>query len=276
MLNKVQLTDIITCAIKAGDEILDVYHSADFGVESKVDDSPLTQADKRANDVITDVLQKKYSEIPILSEEGIHLSFAERKNWEYFWLVDPLDGTKEFIKKNDEFTVNIALIHNGQPIIGVIYAPVLDILYVAKTGLGSFKLRDASKQSIFSETDLLKLASKLPIPKQDNGNTVSAIASRSHLSAETEEYLNKVKEKYGEISITSAGSSLKLCLVAEGKAEVYPRFAPTMEWDTGAGQAVVEQANGSVINVETNEPLVYNRENLLNPWFIVKKEGFDF
>ncbi|RKL68150.1 3'(2'),5'-bisphosphate nucleotidase [Salipaludibacillus neizhouensis] len=274
MLNRVQITDIIAFAIKAGDEILDVYHSADFGVESKVDDSPLTQADKRANDVITDFLQKNYAEIPILSEEGTHLSFTDRKNWEYFWLVDPLDGTKEFIKKNDEFTVNIALIHNGQPVIGVIYAPVLDILYVAKRGLGSFKLANASKQSMSSETELLNLAIKLPIPKQDN--TVSAVASRSHLSAETEEYLNKVKEKYGEITITSAGSSLKLCLVAEGKAEVYPRFAPTMEWDTGAGQAIVEQANGTVINTETNEPVVYNKENLLNPWFIVKKERFDF
>lgn len=273
MIKQVQLADIIACSLKAGAEILDVYHSADFGVESKKDDSPLTLADKRANDVITDSLESKYPEFPILSEEGKHLDFEDRKNWEYFWLVDPLDGTKEFIKRNDEFTVNVALIHNGKPVIGVIYTPVLDTLYVAKEGLGSFKLENASEQTIKSEEDLMKLATKLPIEKKDE--KVSAIASRSHLSPETEEYLNKVKEKYGEVEITSAGSSLKLCLVAEGKAEVYPRFAPTMEWDTGAGQAIVEQANGKVINVETNEPLVYNKENLLNPWFIVKKEGFD-
>ncbi|WP_371017754.1 3'(2'),5'-bisphosphate nucleotidase CysQ [Pseudalkalibacillus sp. JSM 102089] len=273
MLNKIDLTSIIHIAMNAGNRILDVYNSENFQVEHKKDDSPLTLADKKSHEAIENGLNSLELKLPILSEEGEHLAFEDRKDWEYFWLVDPLDGTKEFIKRNGEFTVNIALIHNGHPVLGVIYAPVLDTLYVAKEELGSFKLSKVANKDFNSIEEFTSVALKLPLEKKEE--KISAVASRSHLSPETEEYLNNVKEKYGEINITSAGSSLKLCLVAEGTAEVYPRFAPTMEWDTGAGHAIVIHAGGTVTHTDFNEPLVYNKENLLNPWFIVRKKGFD-
>lgn len=273
ILNQIKIEEIIFTAIEAGKQILEVYGSDDFEVENKKDDSPLTLADKRSHEAIVKGLELLNLDIPILSEEGHHLEFGDRKDWEYFWLVDPLDGTKEFIKRNGEFTVNIALVHNGKPVMGVIYAPVLDTLYVSQEGLGSFKLNEAANREFKTAEEFTSVALKLPLEKEEE--RISAVASRSHLSPETEEYLNKVKEKYGEIDITSAGSSLKLCLVAEGTAEVYPRFAPTMEWDTGAGHAIVIHSGGTVTHTESEEPLVYNKENLLNPWFIVKKKGFD-
>lgn len=275
MLNNISMVDLLNISIDAGNEILKVYQSADFGIETKSDDSPLTKADQQSNDVIVNGLQRMTPDVPILSEEGKHLPYEARKDWEYLWVVDPLDGTKEFIKKNGEFTVNIALVNQGQPVAGIVYAPVLDMAYIAKAGFGCYKLEQAKEKAsaLHSEQELSEASAKLPTA---NDNTkIYAVASRSHLSPETEEYLNKVKEKYGEIEVTSAGSSLKLCLVAEGKAHVYPRFAPTMEWDTCAGQAVVEQAGAQVLNVETNKPLNYNKENLLNPWFIVKRDDFE-
>ncbi|MDQ0482444.1 3'(2'),5'-bisphosphate nucleotidase CysQ [Guptibacillus hwajinpoensis] len=272
MLNAINLERIIGISIEAGKEIINVYESANFGIETKQDDSPLTIADKKSHEVIVKGLESLNLDIPILSEEGQHLEYQDRKGWNYFWLVDPLDGTKEFIKRNGEFTVNIALIHNGKPVMGVIYAPVLDTLYVAQEGLGAFKLDEAANREFSTVEEFASVALKLPLPKTEE--KISAVASRSHLSLETEEYLNKVKEKYGEIDITSAGSSLKLCLVAEGTAEVYPRFAPTMEWDTGAGHAIVIHSGGTVTHTDSDEPLVYNKENLLNPWFIVRKKGF--
>lgn len=275
MLSRINIVDVLKIAIQAGEEILAVYQSPDFGVETKSDDSPLTRADQQSNDLIVGSLQNLYPKIPILSEEGKHLPYDDRKNWEYLWVVDPLDGTKEFIKKNGEFTVNIALVINGKPAVGVIYAPVLNEAYIAKQGLGSYKMENAKETAaqVTDEKQLIGRSVKLPV--SGAGSKIYAVASRSHLSEETKAYLNKIKAKYGEIDVTSAGSSLKLCLVAEGKAHVYPRFAPTMEWDTCAGQAIVEQANGTVINVETNAPLTYNKDNLLNPWFIVKKDGFE-
>ncbi len=270
---KIQILDIIKISINAGKTILDVYHADGVEVEYKSDNSPLTLADKKSNAMITHQLNALYPDIPILSEEGKHLPYSERKSWDYLWVVDPLDGTKEFVKRNGEFTVNIALVHKGNPILGVIYAPVLDTLFFAQTGLGSFKLQQCSEQMTLDEAELITQAEKLPLAVQRE--QISAVASRSHLSPETEDYLNKVKEKFGEIDITSAGSSLKLCLVAEGLADVYPRFAPTMEWDTAAGQAIVEQAGGKVVQVDTGLPLRYNKEDLLNPWFIVKSSDFD-
>ncbi|TKD70803.1 3'(2'),5'-bisphosphate nucleotidase CysQ [Pseudalkalibacillus hwajinpoensis] len=264
---------MITIALEAGAKILEVYGSEDFKVESKKDDSPLTLADQKSHETIVKGLEDLTPNLPILSEEGNHLKYEGRKDWDYFWLVDPLDGTKEFIKRNGEFTVNIALIHQGKPVLGVIYAPVLDTLYVAKEGLGSYKLEGVTSKQYNSVETFTTLAMKLPLDKKDE--KISAVASRSHLSKETEEYLNKVKQKVGEIDITSAGSSLKLCLVAEGTADVYPRFAPTMEWDTAAGHAIVMNAGGTVTQPNTGEPLVYNKENLLNPWFIVRKDGFN-
>jgi len=275
VLEKINIMDIVKTAIKAGENILEVYHSDQFEIEEKSDESPLTLADRKSHDTIVKELNSLYPQIPILSEEGKHLPYEERKSWEYLWLVDPLDGTKEFIKRNGEFTVNIALVYKGSPILGVIYAPVLDIVYFAKEGLGSFKLENSKSiiKELSEETELTTHSTKLPIEQKREHTTV--IASRSHMSKETEEYIESLKEEVGEVEITSIGSSLKLCLVAEGTADVYPRFAPTMEWDTAAGQAIVEQAGGKVYKIEKNKdsifPLVYNKENLLNPWFIVKK-----
>lgn len=257
MLDAVNISDIIQISIEAGKKILEVYNSDEFEVKNKADNSPLTLADKLSNDTIVEELSRLYPDIPILSEEGKDITYSERAKWDYFWLVDPLDGTKEFIKRNGEFTVNIALIHQGKPVLGVIYTPVSDEVYFAKAGLGAYKL-----------TNGLQL--KLPI--ENNRAVTTVVASRSHMSAETEEFINSLKQELGEIELITAGSSLKLCLVAEGKADYYPRFAPTMEWDTAAGQAIVEQAGGVVINVEIDSSLDYNKENLLNPWFLVKRK----
>ncbi len=218
-------------------------------------------------------LTQLYPHIPVLSEEVKAVDYQERKKWDCLWIVDPLDGTKEFVKRNGEFTVNIALVCKGKPVIGVIYAPVLDRLYFAKKGVGSFKMEQAkSVNKMKNDHELLKAA--LQLPYHDNQDKKVVVASRSHMSPETVEYVNQVKEKYGEAEVTSIGSSLKLCLVAEGEADVYPRFAPTMEWDTAAGQAIVEQSGGKIVIPEDNQPLVYNKENLLNPWFIAMREGW--
>lgn len=257
-------------AVKAGWEILDVYDSGDFEIELKQDKSPLTVADKKSHRVIVEGLTKLNEGIPVLSEEGKHRPYGERKSWEYVWVVDPLDGTKEFIRRNGEFTVNIALVHRGVPVLGVIYAPVLDVIYYAAVGIGSFKVEEARKHM---SGDVYAGAVRLPIDTR--GDTVYVVASRSHMSLETEEYVNEVRQKYGRVDIKSSGSSLKLCLVAEGKADVYPRFASTMEWDTCAGQVVVEQSGGKVVQVDSGARLTYNKENLLNPWFVAKQGDFE-
>ncbi len=253
-----------------------IYNS-EIQVELKEDNSPLTQADKKSNEVITEYL--KDTPYPILSEEGKSILYSERKGWERFWLVDPLDGTKEFIKRNGEFTVNIALIENGIPIIGVIYVPVTDCLYFASKERGAYIVKDHNLEFEFDlqlnnpgEANEMSIGKhsgiKLPIKK--NGRPFTVVASRSHLSEDTETYINKLKEKHGEVEMISSGSSLKLCLVAEGKADVYPRLAPTMEWDTAAGQAIVECAGKKVVDFGTGLPMTYNKENLLNPHFIVE------
>lgn len=266
MLEQIDLNEVVSIAISAGEKVLDVYQT-DFQVEKKEDQSPLTLADRQSHMIITTKLNERYPGIPILSEEGREIDYSERSRWEYLWIVDPLDGTKEFVKKNGEFTINIALVHHGKPVLGVIYAPVLDTLYVARKGMGAYKLEKATAS--MEKGQWMDQAKKLPLSFDKKRFTV--VASRSHLSPETEEYIDHLKALHGDISITSAGSSLKLCLVAEGKADVYPRFAPTMEWDTAAGQAIVEQAGGKVLTVEHERPLTYNKENLLNPWFLVKK-----
>ncbi|MGG3739454.1 3'(2'),5'-bisphosphate nucleotidase CysQ [Aeribacillus pallidus] len=271
MVENIQLHQLLQIAVQAGKEILTIYEK-DFEVEWKEDQSPLTIADKKSHETISKGLATFYPEIPILSEEGgKSIPYETRKEWNYLWLVDPLDGTKEFIKKNGEFTVNIALIEEGLPVIGVIYAPVLDIAYFAKKGVGSFKLEQVSTFSLTNNDELINKSVKLPLDIEKD--KVYVVASRSHLSPETEEYINQIKELHGDIDITSAGSSLKLCLVAEGKADVYPRFAPTMEWDTAAGQAIVEQAGGTVMTPEGKE-FTYNKEDLINSWFIVKNVQF--
>ncbi len=257
MLNKIDEKILIEIAQKAGEAILEIYNSDNFGVEIKEDKSPLTKADKAANDVIVTGLEKHYPEIPILSEESKEIAYKDRKNWEYFWLVDPLDGTKEFIKQNGEFTVNIALIHNGEPILGVIDLPVKSTTYFARKGEDkcAYKIENGVKSTISA--------------KAPTGDTCVVMASRSHLNEDTQNFVDQQKEKFPNIEFVSAGSSLKFCFVAEGKANMYPRFAPTMEWDTGAGQVIAECAGATVINAKTQKPLKYNKENLLNPYFLV-------
>lgn len=234
-------------AKSASEKILKVYHSGDFSIEAKSDDSPLTRADQAAHHAIVAELEK--TKIPILSEEGKHIPYETRKNWEYFWMIDPLDGTKEFIKKNGEFTVNIALIHQQKPILGVVMVPVTGDLYDAYTGNGSRKNDQPIQVSSFSLSD----------------SGLKVVASRSHLSEETQAFIDTLASP----QFLSKGSSLKLLMVAEGEADLYPRFAPTMEWDTAAAQIIVEEAGGQVLIKDSIESVHYNKPDLLNPFFLV-------
>ncbi len=257
----------INAAIVAGKEILKIYKK-DFTVEQKANNTPLTEADQKSHDIIFKLLQA--TKLPILSEEGREIPYEERKSWDEFWLVDPLDGTKEFIKKNDEFTVNIALIKNGKPTLGVIYVPVQDNLYFANEELGAKLLKKAT----LHQKDFLLKSQALNIKdKKMDSNIVQLVCSRSHLSKETKDFVNQLETKYKKVSAVSAGSSLKLCLIAENKADIYPRFGPTMEWDTAAGQAIVEFAGGEVLKYPELTPMLYNKENLLNSWFFVKSKN---
>ena len=256
----------IEASLEAGKAILEIYHSGEFDIETKGDNSPLTKADKVAHNVIISYLEK--TNIPILSEEGKEMPFAERKDWEKLWIVDPIDGTKEFIKRNGEFTINIALIKNQKPILGIVFVPVFGDLYFSEISLGAYKATINSE--IFNLENIIEKAYKLPLEREDKTFTIAA--SRSHMSIETEEFIKEMKAKYGEVNLISKGSSLKLCLVAEGKADCYPRFAPTMEWDTAAGQAICEHAGFQVLDWTTKEDMLYNRTNLLNNWFLVKQK----
>ncbi len=268
----------IQAAVNAGKAILEIYGSADFGIEYKTDSSPLTIADLKANELIGEIL--KETEIPILSEEGKSIPYMNRSWWKRFWLVDPLDGTKEFIKRNGEFTVNIALVVEGKVEFGVVYAPVLSELYLGIPGRGAFLCRD--EKYYHQPLDyLLQFAESLPIDQNDEEH-YRVVASRSHYNQETEEFVNSLDSGGKKISLVSKGSSLKLCMVASGEADVYPRLGPTMEWDTAAAHAVVKAAGKNVYRVETqedpeynkgpeyNNELEYNKENLLNPFFVVR------
>ena len=242
-------------ALEAGAEIMKIYTdpSQDFGIEKKADNSPLTLADKAAHLCIMRHLQE--TGIPVLSEEGQHLPYAERQAWKRLWVVDPLDGTKEFIKKNGEFTVNIALVEDGSPVLGVIYVPVTGILYYGIVGEGAWKEKDEKTE-------------QLPIPSAHDDYVI--VASRSHMTPETEAYIQEARRKHPHVELVSSGSSIKICLVAEGVADAYPRFAPTMEWDTAAGDAIARAAGRRVVDAQTGQPLVYNKEDLHNPWFLVE------
>ena len=246
---------------EASREILEVYERDDFGVEHKEDDSPLTEADRRANEVIVARLTERYPDIPVLSEESREVPYADRSGWERFWLVDPVDGTKEFIKRNGEFTVNIALVENGVPIFGGVARPTEGVIFFGGPELGAF-LREKDGKVVTLDQSARPHFREL--------DKITVVASRSHLTQEVTDLVEDLRGKGKEVEFLSAGSSLKLCLVAEGKADVYPRFGPTMEWDTGAAHAVVLGAGRQVNIAETGEPLVYNKENLLNPWFIVE------
>lgn len=252
MMDLQKLCDLgIEACLEAGKEILQIYDSGDFSIEAKADNSPLTMADKAAHNKIVSFLEQ--TDIPILSEEGKSIAFEERSKWEYFWMVDPLDGTKEFIKKNGEFTVNIALIHQGRPVLGIVYPPVLGEMYWAIDGQGSFKEMDGEVSKL--STSQKKLSAK----------ELKVVASRSHMSPETQDFVDQLTEP----KIVSKGSSLKFLLVASGEADVYPRFGPTMEWDTAAAHIIVTEAGGSVTLEDRETNLSYNKENLLNPFFIV-------
>ncbi len=258
-IDKVLLAKIATLSHAAGRAIMAVYESADFNVTYKEGDSPLTCADTDANDIIVARLKELTPEIPILSEECKEAPFSERKAWDIFWLVDPLDGTKEFIKKSGEFTVNIALIKDGSPILGVVHMPTTGTTYTALVGLGAFK--QANKDTPAKEITTLGYSEgKLKI-----------VASLSHRNKDLEDFIasiEKTQADNGGVEALSMGSSLKLCLVAEGAAHLYPRIGPTMEWDTGAAHCVVTAAGGHVTDL-AGKDLTYNKENLLNPYFMV-------
>ncbi len=263
------LTTAINAALESGKAILEIYYSGDFDIDTKRDKSPLTKADKASHNVILSFLTK--TNIPVLSEEGRDISYEERKGWKQLWIVDPIDGTKEFIKRNGEFTVNIALIENQKPILGVIFVPALGLLYFSSKGSGSFKAKIDKNSLDKFNIDILDSTSKsLPIFQNDPA-TFKIVASRSHISDETLKLVEEKKKKYKDVSLVSIGSSLKFCIVAEGKADFYPRLAPTMEWDTAAGQIICEEAGFQVVDNKTKKSITYNRKNLKNNFFTVSK-----
>lgn len=254
----------IEASIKASERIMEIYLNENFEIQSKEDDSPLTKADLAANEIICEILE--YTKIPILSEEGKHLPYSERQHWESLWIVDPIDGTKEFIKRNGEFTVNIALVTNQIPVLGVILVPVTQEIYFASSELGSFK---STVDKIKSDLDLT-IAAAQKLPFQNSSNPYIVAASKSHQTKETVDYIDQLSNEHEDVQLISKGSSLKICMVAEGSANCYPRFAPTMEWDTAAGHAICLYAGKEVIDMATNKSMLYNREILTNNWFLVK------
>lgn len=258
----------IRAALDAGKAILDVYNDpeSDFGIERKADNSPLTKADKAAHKLIANILS--VTPYPVMSEEGCEIPFDERSKWKTLWIVDPLDGTKEFIKKNGEFTVNIALVEKGEPVLGVIYVPVSKELYFATTNVGAYKFTGIDSSSQPSIEELREKSVKLPISSAHQG--VVVVASRSHQSEATTRFIEDIRKQGKPVTMISSGSSLKICLVAEGTADIYPRFAPTMEWDTAAGHAIAKSAGCDIYHIDGKTPIRYNKEDLHNPWFIVK------
>lgn len=253
MDTKQYLPLLIDVSRDAGIKIMEIYNSSDFDIHAKKDDSPLTRADTLAHQTIVERL--KTTGFPILSEEGKNIPYEKRKNWETFWMVDPLDGTKEFIKKNGEFTVNIALIHHNEPVLGVVFAPAIDELYFGGIGHGAY-----TDENMANEHQLKFISNE--------SGTKKIIISRSHLNQDTKDYL----DKFNHAQTISMGSSLKFMLIAKNEADIYPRFAPTMEWDTAAAHAILKAMDIEVYNMEDQKPLRYNKENLLNPYFLVKPE----
>jgi 3'(2'), 5'-bisphosphate nucleotidase len=255
----------ISSALQAGKEILEVYKNEDISVNHKLDNSPITQADLKSHQAIVRKLIS--TPFPVLSEEGRIDPFDIRVQWDKIWIIDPLDGTKEFIKKNGEFTVNIALVQNNEPILGVIYIPVLNILYFGCKSIGAYKLENAQEYLNFTELeDLMDNSRKLPL--EDKHKNYKVAVSRSHVTSELEEYIKNLTSQREDVEIITAGSSLKLCLVAEGVADEYPRFGPSMEWDIAAGHAIIKAAGGKVNILNTTDELKYNKSSLMNPFFI--------
>ena len=261
----------VGAALKAGKEILEVYHSDDIGIQTKRDDTPLTLADQRSNAVILACLEP--TGIPVLSEESLQAPYELRRRWNRCWIIDPLDGTKEFIKRNGEFTVNIALVINGEPALGVIFTPVTGGLYLGSRDTGGRRNVLRGEEAVHADPEsIIENSQRLPVEKgMEKAYTV--VASRSHRNRETEEFIMSLEKEHRPLHVLSRGSSLKICMVAEGTADIYPRFAPTMEWDTAAGHAIAKHSGCSFTNPETCRELSYNKENLTNPWFIVNRNS---
>lgn len=279
-MNDRELGIAIEAAFRAGEAIMAVYEGSAVEVLHKEDNSPLTVADSRAHVVIRDLLQPLG--VPIVSEEGRQTPFEQRRTWGRFWLVDPLDGTKEFIKRNGEFTVNIAIIEQNAPILGVIYVPVQQQMFFAVKGLGAYRLDDFKAVYTQCGCERATVAVVLPklreravrLPEECAGvQSYAVVGSRSHATPELQTYVESLRQSRGAIDFISAGSSLKFCLVAEGRADQYPRLGPTMEWDTAAGQAIAECAGATVTEFETGQPLRYNKESLKNPYFLVVRDN---
>lgn len=265
----------IRVALDAGQEIMNIYRDTEkeIQIEEKADNSPLTNADTAANKLITQALS--VTPFPILSEEGTHTIYDKRKAWTTFWMVDPLDGTKEFIKRNGEFTVNLALIKDRIPILGVIYVPVRKELYFATDSIGAYKVESVDSASQISYNEIRKSAKRLPL-RLPHHQGIVVVSSRSHKTEYCIEFIENLKKQGQPVTELNSGSSLKICMVAEGTADIYPRFAPSMEWDTAAGQAIARAAGCNIYLVDEKTPLIYNKENLLNPWFIVKSQSASF
>lgn len=263
-MTEIQLTDkAILAAILAGEAIMKVYSSNDFNVQLKKDNTPVTMADYHAQEIILKTLETTC--LPVLSEEKNSAPYSERKEWGLFWIIDPLDGTKEFIKRNGEFTVNIALVKKNGPVAGVIYAPVTGELYAAIAEIGAWKILNPERDCNFHL--MQKSGVKLPLKEKTDQFTIAV--SRSHQNPKTEAFIEKMKKENGQVHLKQTGSSLKTCMVAEGTADIYPRFGTTMEWDTAAGQAIAKAAGKNIFMTDLKTELTYNKESLHNPDFIV-------
>ncbi|MCW8126278.1 3'(2'),5'-bisphosphate nucleotidase CysQ [Microbulbifer halophilus] len=273
-MDKALLEQTIDICRRAGDAILEVYNSsAELEVDTKADDSPVTAADLAAHRVLAPALAELLDGVPVLSEEQEMPSFEERRQWQRYWIVDPLDGTKEFIRRNGEFTVNVALIDGGEPVLGVVYVPVLDITYAGCRG-GADSEAVAFKRTADGETPIRVRALQ---PRLDAGEPVELVASRSHGAGAVDRLVERIESAVGEVACKNMGSSLKLCLVAEGAADLYPRLAPTCEWDTAAAQAVVEAAGGTVVDEEFRLLRYNSKDSLLNPFFyVIGDSSFDW
>jgi 3'(2'), 5'-bisphosphate nucleotidase len=256
----------LEAALFAGKEIIEVYEDINFRTEYKTDNSPLTLADKKSHQVIISTLKK--TNLNIISEEGVQIQYQKRKLWKQFWMIDPLDGTKEFIHRNGEFTVNIALIDIDLPVLGVIFVPISNTLYFSIQGKGAYLCKNFNQSMI---PYIFTNSERLPLKNENTNLNFSVVVSRSHMNEETNHYINDLKQEHGNINLIKTGSSLKICMVAEGKANQYPRFGPTMEWDTAAGHAIAIEAGCSFTQINNSLPFIYNKENLLNPFFIVKR-----
>jgi 3'(2'), 5'-bisphosphate nucleotidase len=264
MLSDTLILNTLNTAIRAGAAIMEIY-SRPFEVEYKSDNSPLTLADQQAHQLISAELSG--TGFPILSEEGAHTDYDVRKSWDTFWMVDPLDGTKEFVNRNGDFTVNIALIQGNRPVFGVIYAPVPAMLYWGSEA-GSFRLAAGNPDIGNSLLDPHRLISAERLPLKPSSAEFKVLGSRSHMNADTENFIASLRTEHPNLSFVSRGSSLKFCTLAEGNADVYPRFGPTMEWDTAAGDAIATFAGCRVFQAESGDPVIYNKPGLLNPFFI--------